>query len=63
MRNWLKNWIRNLKMRIAINWAEQAGFYVVRMQQRGGTNYIVDGDGNWLRIGRAPAGAKRSIKG
>ena len=63
MKTWFKEWFRFLKMKFAIQWANQYGFQVVNMQQRGGTNYIVDGDGIWLKIGRAPAGAKRSIKG
>ena len=58
----IKEWFRFLKMKFAIQWANQYGFQVVNMQQRAGTNYIVDSEDNWLKIGRAPAGAKRSIK-
>ncbi|HUW76244.1 MAG TPA: hypothetical protein VMV70_06145 [Gallionella sp.] len=50
-------------MKFAIQWANQFGLQVVNMQQRAGTNYIVDSEDNWLKIGRAPAGVKRSIKG
>ncbi|HUW75270.1 MAG TPA: hypothetical protein VMV70_01200 [Gallionella sp.] len=63
MRNFMKAWIRYLKLKFAIQWANQFGLQVVNMQQRAGTNYIVDSEDNWLKIGRAPAGVKRSIKG
>jgi len=62
MKKLFKAWIRFLKLKFAIQWANQYGLQVVNMQQRAGTNYIVDMDGNWLKIGNAPDGAKRIIQ-
>lgn len=63
MKLWITQKLRSWRMRLAIKWAERYGYYIVKMKQVSGVNYIVDGDGNYLKIGRAPSGAKRSIKG
>ena len=57
----IKQFIRHNKMRLAIKWAEQYGFYVVRMKQVAGTNYIIDSEGNHLKIDNAEKGAKRNV--
>jgi hypothetical protein len=58
----IRRWIYNLKARLALKWVAEMGLCVVRMVHVSGTNYIVDRDGNHLKIGKAPGGAKRSIK-
>lgn len=49
--NWLKNKIRNIKTRIGGRWLTEAGFSVVVIIERAGTEYIVANDGSLLRIG------------
>lgn len=44
---------RNLKkLKYAFKVVESAGFFVCNIQQRGGVNYLVDGNGMWHRIGK-----------
>lgn len=40
------------RLKAAFVTVEAAGYFVCNIQQRGGTNYLVDGKGNWHKIGK-----------
>lgn len=40
------------RIKAAFATVEAAGYSVCNIQQRGGTNYLVDGKGNWHKIGK-----------
>ena len=40
------------KLKAAFATVESAGYSVCNIQQRGGTNYLVDGSGNWHKVGK-----------
>ena len=48
---WLQDKIRSIKTRIGGRWLTEAGFSVVVIIERDGTEYIVANDGSLLRIG------------
>lgn len=57
--NFLSAWLesRSKKKRVekikqAFSIIEAEGLVVCNMQQRAGTNYLVDGKGNWHKIGK-----------
>lgn len=40
------------KLKAAFATIEAAGYSVCNIQQRGGTSYLVDGKGNWHKVGK-----------
>lgn len=40
------------KLKAAFATIEAAGYSVCNIQQRSGTNYLVDGKGNWHKVGK-----------
>lgn len=40
------------KLKSAFEIIEAAGYSVCNIQQRAGTNYLVDGNGGWHKIGK-----------
>lgn len=47
-----RNKRRLKKLKAAFSTVEAAGYFVCNIQQRGGTNYLVDGKGNWHKVGK-----------
>ena len=40
------------KLKAAFATVEAVGYSVCNIQQRGNTNYLVDGKGNWHKVGK-----------
>ncbi len=48
----LKKWIAKKKASLMIKWAQEFGLQIVRIQNVGGTEYIVDKNGSLRKLAR-----------
>ena len=48
----IKFWLIKTKMKLAMKWAAELGFSVVKLRVVAGTTYIVDNNGAQRKIGR-----------